>query len=360
MFSIIDRYVLKMFLGFFLGGLLVFVTLFFAVDAMSKLVQFADALPMVLVKYYAFYIPEVINQMIPVACLVGTLFTLATMNKNNELVALFSAGMSLLRVSLPILVGVLLISGANFFMADRLLPTFAKKKNYIFYVELKKNPSLYSMVKTNRIWYRSKNTLYNIKTLNQEANSAQGLTLYYFDDDWNLVQMMTAAQVFFKGSNWELEDGSVTLFTEESSFPLTSDFKKKSIVMGEDSKDLESTSGSTETLSLHDLSEFIHKNKEGGLDTIKYEVDYQAKYSGLFTGLVMSLLGIAFSMRRARSGGSLVSVGICLALVFFYWVFYNSSLTLGGHGVVWPSVAAWTPNLVMASMALLLLKLRRA
>ena len=37
------------------------------------------------------------------------------------------------------------------------------------------------MVKENKIWYRSKDSLFNIKTLNIKKRQAQQLTLYNFD-----------------------------------------------------------------------------------------------------------------------------------------------------------------------------------
>ncbi len=43
----------------------------------------------------------------------------------------------------------------------------------------------------------------------------------------------------------------------------------------------------------------------------------------------------------------MLNIGICLALVFAYYVFYSSGITLGAAGAV-PLVAAWTPNIVMA------------
>jgi lipopolysaccharide export system permease protein len=163
--------------------------------------------------------------------------------------------------------------------------------------------------------------------------------------------------VDLKGSQWELLDGSVTLFTEDSSFPLTSSFKSKTIVMGEDAKDLSSTGNTSDVLSLTELSEFIRRNKAAGLDTLKYEVDYHSKYGFAFAAIVMCLLGIPFSVSKARSGGTMMNVGICLGLVFVYWIFYSSGLTLGQHGQVPPLLAAWAPNLLMGGMAgLVLLK----
>ncbi|RYZ61466.1 MAG: LptF/LptG family permease, partial [Proteobacteria bacterium] len=101
-------------------------------------------------------------------------------------------------------------------------------------------------------------------------------------------------------------------------------------------------------------------NKDAGLDTIRYEVDYQSKYSFAFAGLVMCLLGIPFSVGKARSGGTMMNVGIVILLVFGYWILYSSSLTLGSHGHLTPILAAWAPNLFMAGLSyFFLLRLKR-
>lgn len=351
-FNRIDRYVSSLFWFYFLGGLLVFVTMFLAIDALGTIVSYRDAAPMALISYYAYSLPEIIYRMTPMACLLATVFTISTLNRNNELLALFSVGVSLLRVTFPILIWVSLLSAGIFLLGDRVMPNFAKSKNFVYYNQIVKNPSLYSMVKNQMIWYRSKDTIFNIKTLNDTTHEAQGLTLYYFNQNWDLIQMVTAKKVQMVGSNWNLLDGSVTLFTEDSSFPMTSQFQKKTIVMTEDAKDLSSTANTSDVLSLKELSEYIKKNKDAGLDTVRYEVDYQSKYGFAFAALVMTLVGIPFSVGRARSGGTMLNIGICLGLIMVYWIFYSSALTLGNHGHLNPLIAAWAPNVVMALIAL--------
>ncbi len=356
----IDRYTSGLFWTFFGGGLLVFVTVFLAVDAMSTMMGYQDVAGSAILRYYAYTMPEIIYRMIPVAGCLAVIFTLSSLHRAGELIALFALGMSLLRITLPLLFWVVLLCGVNLALSDRVLPGMARMKNFVFYHEIKKNPSLYSMVKTNRIWYRSKDTIFNIKTLNEKANKAQGLTLYYFNESWNLIQMITAEDVDLLGSTWKLSKGSVTLFTDESSFPLTSEFREKIIVMGEDAKDLSSTANTSDVLSLAELSQFIRKNKEAGLDTLRYEVDYQSKYGFAMAGFVMAVLGIPFSVGKARSGGIMANLGVCLGLVFLYWIAYSSALTLGYHGTLPPVVAAWAPNLVMGAFGFILIrKLRR-
>jgi len=357
--NLIDRYISRLFLGFFVSGLVVFVTLFVAVDFMSNMNRF-DATTEMLARYYGFAIPGILVQMVPVACLLATLFTLSTLNKNNELVALFSSGMSLARVAAPILVLVVLISGISFWMTDRILPVVTQKKNYVEYVEIKKQPGRYSTVRTNKIWYRSQNILFNIKTLIPERNQAQGLTMYYFDHGWRLIQMITADVVTLKENTWDLERGTVTLFANESNIPMVQEFQNKTISMGEDVGDLRSTSQPSEMLSLKELSRFIQRNKEAGLDTLRYEVDYHAKFGFAFAAFVMSFIGIPFSVSRQRSGGAALNVGMCVGLAFLYWASYSSGLTLGKHGALPPLVAAWAPNLVMVGLgAVFIIRLKR-
>lgn len=352
----IDRYTSWLFWGYFLGGLFVFLTIFTAVDAMSTMVNYKNVAPSALLNYYTYSLPEIISKLLPVACLLGTILTLSNMSKANELVALFASGMSLLRISIPILIWVLLISVVGYWSSDRLLPQATKQKNYILYYDLKKEPARFSTIKTDKIWYRSKNSLFNIKTLNSKGDGAQGLTMYFFNEQWDLAQMITAQQVLIKGTQWSLENGAVTVFSKDSSFPLTTQFKNKNIVMTEDSKDLQSAGQTADMMTQKELDHFIKKNKDAGLDTVAYEVNYHSKISFALAGLVMCLLGIPFSVGRARSGGTMLNVGICLALVFAYYVFYSSGITLGQHGTVPPVMAAWTPNIVMAALALVLLK----
>ncbi len=106
----------------------------------------------------------------------------------------------------------------------------------------------------------------------------------------------------------ELSHGLVTLFATESSFPLTRSFNEKQIAMDEDMSDIQSTANSSEMMTLTELGRFIDRNKEAGLDTVRYEVDYQAKFGFACAALVMSMVGIrSASGAPARAGRSSTS-----------------------------------------------------
>lgn len=352
----IDRYTIWLFVGYFVGALLIFLTLYIAVDAMNVVAKFKDAETSHFISYYLTSLPDIGLRLLPVACLLGVILTLTNLNKNNELVALFASGMSLLRIAAPLLLLVGLISGVGYLMTDKVLPAANKEKSYIYYYHLRKQPERFSTIKTDRIWYRTKDSIFNIKTLNAKGDVAQGLTMFYFSPEWELMQMVSAKTVNITESQWNLKEGTITIFTDQSDFPLTSSFKDKKIPMIEQTQDLQSAGQTADMMTQKELKHFIRKNTAAGLDTLVYQVDYHSKISYAFAGLVMCLLGLPFSVGRARSGGTMVNVGISLALVFGYYVFYSSGLTMGQQGAVSPVVAAWLPNIVMASFALFLLK----
>lgn len=351
----VDRYILGLFWTSFAAGLLIFVTLFVATDVMTNILKFSSVSAGTFLSYYGFYIPEVIHKMLPVASVVGLVMTISTLNKGSELIALFAAGLSLFRVSRWIFISLFFLGVIDFVSSDRLLPTFVKQKNFTFYNEIEKKPSKFQTIKTDKIWYRSKNAIFNIKTLNAEGNVAQGLTIYFLDEVWNLKQLMTAQSVAMEGSKWILSNGSISVFTDESSFPLKEKFSEKTIVMNEDATDLRSTGQTSDFLTHQELARYISKNKEAGLDTVKYEVDYYSKLSFALAGLVMCLLALPFCVGQARQGGMAKNVGLILGLVLLYWVMYSSMQTLGNHGTLSPMIAAWAPNVLMSLLGVFFL-----
>lgn len=355
MLTTIDRYILKLFTGFFISGLLVFLVLYLSIDALSMTVRYPEVSMKVFARYYLYASPDLLYQFFSVASLFGTLFTLTHLSKNSELIALFAMGMSFVRVVQPIVFFVLLLSALSFWLSNQYLPKINQLKNYTFYYEIKNRPNQFVSIKTNRIWYRSKNTIFNLKTLNAPLNQASGLTLYDFSDEWELLQMITADQIELDGKKWHLQNGSVTVFTQDSSFPLTQDFAKKTLFMDEAVEDIQSTVNSADMLSVRELGRYIEKNKSAGLNMTNFEVGFFAKFATAMNALVLTLLGIPFGVSRGRAGGAMKNIGLSLLFVFSYWTLNNTSLTMGYHGYLPPLVAAFAPGFLTTCLSIWLI-----
>ena len=346
MFNRLDQYLSKIFLTYFFSGLVVLLCLFLVIDFMTQVTQY-DVPLSTIAKYCGAYSFEILYQFMPVGALVGVVFTLSNLNKTHELTALYVMGLSLFRILVPIFFWIFLFVGFSFFIGDRVIPVTKKKKDYIKYVEMQKKPDLFFTVKTNKIWYRSQDIIFNIKFLDPENKTAHGVTFYYLSPSWKLRQVITAQKALVKDLGWELSDGTITLFVEDFSTPLVKSFATKTIAMNEDFSDIQTASAASDFLSFGELGEYIDKNKEAGLNMTSFEVNYHNKLSFPFTILVMALIGIPFVISHQRSGGMAKNVGLILLLTLGFWLLYSSSMSMGRHGQLPPLLATWGPNLMM-------------
>ena len=350
MIAIIDRYIAKNFIIYFFSALAIFAVLFVAVDYLSNLSSL-EVETGVLRRYYAYSVPAILYQMFPIAAVVASIFTISSLNKNSELISLFSFGLSLARVCAPILVIVGILGGLAFVASDRLLPGFEEKRDYTYWVELRKRPGMFSTVRQGKIWYRSGNILFYIKSLSANASVAQGASFYYMDGDWNLLQMIQAKKVELGDKVWTLLDGQLHVFPGPDALPLVKSFTKKQIEMNEEVSDIQTDTSSASRLELSELRRFIERNKDAGIDTLEFELSYYSKFSYAFTGFVLVLLGIPFSVKRERSGSMMANIGICIALIFLFWAMHSSFQTFAKYGGIAPFLGAWAANIILGLVA---------
>ena len=103
--KILDRYILKKFCVILLLALLTFLAVFHIVDVIEKIDKFIRAKMTVseVGIYYLYQLPFFMNIVLPMSVLLAAVFTIGTLSKNNELAAIKSSGISLYRVSIPLL-----------------------------------------------------------------------------------------------------------------------------------------------------------------------------------------------------------------------------------------------------------------
>ena len=65
------------------------------------------------------------------AVLLSVIFVLSGLNKNNEIIAMKSSGISLWRILAPILILGAMISICTFIINDKVIPVSSRKANYI-------------------------------------------------------------------------------------------------------------------------------------------------------------------------------------------------------------------------------------
>ena len=94
--TILDRYLIKEILKYFAIVLATVVVIYLAVDFFENIDRFMEAgLPTArILEYFQFKLPLIVVQITPAGILLAVMITFGLMNKNNEIIALKSGGMS--------------------------------------------------------------------------------------------------------------------------------------------------------------------------------------------------------------------------------------------------------------------------
>ena len=121
---ILDRYIIKSIVTIFLSTIMVFCFIYVLIDSATNLDEIIDRKIAMgtLLQYYLSYLPIIITQTSAITCLIATLFTFAYLNSQNEIIALFSSGLSFWQVTKPAIFFGLLVSTLIFGMNERLVP----------------------------------------------------------------------------------------------------------------------------------------------------------------------------------------------------------------------------------------------
>jgi lipopolysaccharide export system permease protein len=349
----LDRYIGAAFLKNFLLAVMGLTLLYVFQALMSSIL--AGEFPFRQVVIYNFLqAPEIFTLMAPPSVLLGTVFTLSGLNRTAEMTACFSIGMGLRRVIAPIIVLVILLCGALLYCQNSVLPPVFKSRTLYYWRDMKNRTDFHLDIKQNKIWYRSKNLIYNLKLFDTKTQLIRGMTVYSFNSRFQLEKLVEAESAEYSTRGWKLFNGTITQFEEEDPFPITEKFREVTLQIPETPKEFMEIEKEVRSLKLTELQNYIHENEDAGLDMKSYLVQYHSRFSLSFIPLIMCILAVPFSVRGRREGGVAKDLGICLAITFFYWLFYSIGLSLGTNGALPAWIAAWAPTLVFGVLAIAL------
>lgn len=356
--SILDRYIASEFWKAFIASLLAFLALYIGSDAAQQSIK-EDIPPAYALQFSLYQIPEILVMLLPAACLMGTIISLSSIGRRNELIVMFASGISFARIAFVILCLVFIVCCGSFIITDRVIPPLTKAKARFYRTVIQKKPDFRTDIRRSKIWYRSTNIIYNLRAFDLTKNQIHGLSIYTFDNKFNLAQSIEAKRATYEGNNWILENGHVTIFTGNPVFPKNLKFAKKRITIPENPDDFREIEKKVETLRLKRLWRFIERNKEAGIDTHAYEVMFWSKISMALVPIVMAILGIPFTNVNPRNSSIARDVGICFFIIIIYWLIYSTALSLGKSGSMPPFLAAWLPNLLFFGLGIFLIIRRK-
>ncbi|WP_298435483.1 LPS export ABC transporter permease LptG [Geobacter sp.] len=346
--NILTRYIAAAYLRIFGLCLAAFIAIYLVIDFLEKIGRFLRFQPLWtdIIHFFLLKIPEIFTQVVPLAVLMATLLTLGLLSRNSEITAMRGCGISLARISAPILAIACGVSLLTIVTNEFVLPETYQKMRYIEEVLIRKQ-SYNTFFRQNNIWHKDGNTIMMARLFDPARQTLGGITLWNFAKGLRPIKRIDADSATREKQQWvlhrvtvrELGKDGITATTKAADFPTA-----LSLTI----EDLKVVDKYADNMGFLKLKEYIRKLRRGGYETTRYEAQMHAKISLPFASLIMAFLGIPFALRGGRSSGIAVGIGASIAIGFAYFITNSILISFGQTGVLPPFVSAWIANLLFA------------
>ncbi len=364
-----DLYILRELILPFLFGMGIFTSLGLSIGSVFELVRKVteSGLPLVIAgQILVLKMPEFIVLAFPMSILLASLMAYTRLSNDSEIIALQSIGINTYRLIVPAVFFSILIVALTFFFnnfvapaanyqatvtlekaLDRAGPSF--KERNILYPEYNKVTMADGNRETvlTRLFYAEEFDGDKMKNLTILDRAQGGVSQIIIADSatWNILENI-----------WDFYDGTIYLLGTDGSYQNIVHFQHQKLALPSAPLDLTKKGRDYNEMNLVQAQEYLNVVKLSGKDKKirKLKVRIQQKISLPFACLVFALIGAAIGIKPQNSGRG-ISFGICIGLIFFYYLFSFISGSMGIQGVLSPFLAAWLPNFIVLGAAGLML-----
>lgn len=301
----------------------------------------------VVLNYYRYLLPQVMYLMLPLSILVATLVNFSLLTKSNQIIAMKSAGISLYRVCVPVLLAAAILSVGMFALEDQILPETNQRQSALRN-QIKGKPAQ-TFYRPDRQWiFGESNRIYNYRFFDPDQNIFANLSVFELSpQNFTMARRIYAERAFWEEPihGWVLENGwvrdlegdrvthympfSVATFREMTEPPT---YFKKEV-------------RASEQMSVFELRGYINELRQSGFDVVRLSVQFYTKFSFPLIAFVITLIAIPFSFSLGGKG-ALTGVAVSIAIAILYWSISGLFEAMGNLNQLPPSVAAWSPDVL--------------
>jgi len=358
--KILRNYILKEFFGPFFVSLAV-LTL---VMLLGNLVRLADLIInkgvdiLSVSKLFIFLMPALLTYTLPLAVLVAVLLSIGRLSSDNEIIALRSSGVSVLRlIIVPLLIVGLILSLILFFFNDRVIPYahFASRRT-LGSIGIK-NPAaafeagtfINAFDKYILFVYRIEgNKLYQVRIYEPQPGNKPSRTIVAKQGEF--VSLPETGMVKLK-----LTDGT----SDEPDLNNPGRFYKLNfktlflnLILAETDKG--EIRKKPKDMTFEEIKQKIREFKVSGIETFPLFTELHKRIALAFSVIIFIPLACGLAMLTRRREKSInFSMAFAIAVIYYLLLLATNALSLEGY--LAPTLAMWLPNIVLGAIALLLI-----
>ncbi|MBZ5515846.1 MAG: LptF/LptG family permease [Acidobacteriia bacterium] len=298
--------------------------------------------------YYRFLLPQAIYYpALPLSVLVATLVNFGLLAKTNQITAIKSAGVSVYRLSVPILLAAAALSAGMYLLGDYYLPETNQRQDALRNQIKGKPPQTY--YRPDRQWiFGQGSRLYNYRFFDPDHNVFADLSAFEFDPQtFRLTRRIYAARAFWEAAvrGWVLENGWVRDLSGDRVTAYMPFSVAKFDELNEEPQYFKKEVKPSAQMSAWELRSYINELAQSGFDVVRLSVQLYRKFSFPLIAFVVALIGIPFSLTTGAKG-ALSGIALSIAIAIVYWSVSSLFEAMGNLSQLPPVVAAWSPDVL--------------
>jgi LPS export ABC transporter permease LptG/LPS export ABC transporter permease LptF len=354
--NILDRYIARIYLRAAALSFAALLGIFYIatfIDRSDKLFK-GQATTGTLLQLLAFYTPQYVYFVIPMAALLSVLVTFGLLSRTSELSVMKACGISLYRITAPLIVLGLAWSAVLYGLEQQIMAR-ANQRAEELDSQIRGRPAR-TANPLNRKWLVAHDgAVYHYTDFNPRTRAIRNLAIYRPAATWELESQVFAPSVIYSNGQWIGMRGWTQDFTARQS--RWTPFLQRTLPL-EPPDYFETEQPLADMMTVPQLKRFIDEQEASGFNVIPEMVELQKKLAFPFATVVMTLLAIPFGMTTGKRG-TLYGIGIGILLAVTYWIVGSGFAAIGKAGLLGPIMAGWAPNvLAMGSATYLLLTAR--
>jgi lipopolysaccharide export system permease protein len=351
--NILDRYVAREFLRIYLLFSLAAPLLFIIGDWTDNLGKFADmnlTLRQVALSYmYEF--PKFVLWSLPIAALIGTVFTVSNMGRHSELTAAKAGGVSFYRMLRVLPVMGVLLTGVGFALTEIVPHSMVRRAALL-------GQGQYMGQTRNDFVYRSDSgDVYTIRRLDAGANQITNISVERAGVGANgegSVHISARVAMYDTVQGWTLRDGFFRTYDGRDTERTYQFAELRAQGLNVTPDRLLAQPKDEEELTYAEIGELLEVMRRSGGESGRLLVKREQKFAIPFATFIIILFGAPLANSSARSGAAF-GVGISLGITILYMMLFKITGAAGMAGTMDPWLAAWLPNLLLVGGAVVLL-----
>ncbi len=355
--KILHRYVLMQLLRNLLLCLMVVVFLFLVFDFFDRidniLAESADFFT--IVQYFSFKVPLTVSLMLPVALMASILFTIGIMSKNSEITAMRASGATVTWIAKPLFILGFVASICSLVLNETIVPWCQRRSSEIYNIDIKQKDKTGGYSQSD-FWWRQKNEFYSVGIFDSRTNTLHDLSIIDINDNFEVKKRTDAASATWVDPilGWTIQKVSEYRMEKDGQFEIRN-FPKLPLPVNKTPADFYDVKTNPQAMSYQQLKKFIREQSRNGLDVSGLMANLYEKISFPLINLLVTLVVLPFALRPARSGSMAASVISALVIGFSYYAVHSFSIAMGRAEILPPLLSAWTANILMAFVGMILL-----